>query len=458
VIVREIAAIPNVLTLSRRVADRPGLAVLESHPCGALSSSDARFSFLACDPVDVSEAWVPPAEGTARGWGGFPAAPRWIGAIPYEAGRGLERPTWCGPERRALPPMIRPRWLKYDAALRVDRDTGRVAIEADTDAAASRLARAVASVRVGPEPSRAGHCGLRIVPSQESDEAHVQRVREVLAFIARGDVYQVNLARLIELRASGRPLDVFSGLFKGAPSPYGFFLDFGDMTLCGTSPELALEVRGGSLRTAPIKGTRPRGVDAIADLSSARALEADAKERAELTMAIDLHRNDLGKIATPGSVRVRCAPRVVAGRTVWSRVAEIVARRARDTTLDDIARAMLPCGSVTGAPKVRAMEIIADLEPFRRGLYTGAYGYVGRDGGLVLAMAIRTLEIASDGTPGERRARYVTGGGIVADSDPWRELEETRWKAAQLASLLEECPQSRTKLGRIEEVGVALVD
>jgi anthranilate/para-aminobenzoate synthase component I len=187
------------------------------------------------------------------------------------------------------------------------------------------------------------------------------------------------------------------------------------------------------MRTCPIKGTRPRGADAAADASLARALDADAKERAELTMAVDVHRNDLGRVAVPGSVRVLGEPRVLGGRTVWSRVAEIVARRAPGIALADIARAMLPCGSVTGAPKTRAMEVIATLEPWRRGVYTGAFGYVARDGALVLAMAIRTFELARAGDV--REGCYFTGGGIVWGSDPTRELEETRWKALQVTQL-----------------------
>jgi anthranilate/para-aminobenzoate synthase component I len=289
---------------------------------------------------------------------------------------------------------------------------------------------------------------LRRAVGAEPDDAHAARIRDVLRLIAQGDAYQVNLARCLEWRASGAPFDLFEALFKNAPSPYGFFADLGDVVVCGASPELALEARGDALRTAPIKGTRPRGADAEGDQRLARALDGDAKERAELTMAIDLHRNDLGRVAIPGSVRVCGAPRLVGTRTVWSRVAEIVARRAAGVSLEAVMRALLPCGSVTGAPKVRAMEIIAQLEPFRRGLYTGAYGYVGRDGGACLAMAIRTLEIGRPGDPGA--ARYCTGGGIVADSDPWRELEETRWKAAQLASL------DRKKLGRIAPTAIAV--
>jgi anthranilate/para-aminobenzoate synthase component I len=442
VTVREISAQPDVLALARRVADRPGLAILASDRRGALRDEDARFGFVACDPIDGSDAWVPDAGDAAHGWAGLPAGPRWIGAIPYEAGRGLERAAWRPAETRAPPPMTAPRWHRYDAVARVDTWTGKVAIEADSDRAADRLARQLA--RPAPE---GGAVELRLDAGAEPDLAHVARVREILRLIAEGDVYQVNLARVVAMRALGRPVDLFTALFKGAPAPYGFFVDFGDESVCGTSPELALEVRGTRLRTAPIKGTRPRGRDAAADAVLARDLERDAKERAELTMAIDLHRNDLGKVARMGSVRLLGAPRVHAGRTVWSRGAEIVAERAPGASLDAIARAMLPCGSVTGAPKIRAMEIIASLEPFRRGLYTGTYGYVGRDGALVLAMAIRTLEVSAGGA-----ARYCTGGGIVHGSDPWRELEETHWKATQLYGLVKNGP----KVGRGEDVGVAL--
>lgn len=261
----------------------------------------------------------------------------------------------------------------------------------------------------------------------EPDEAHRDRVRSALRLIAAGDLFEVNLARRIQMSFRGDVLALFESLLARAPAPWGFLQDLGPGVVCGTTPELALSVRGDTLRTCPIKGTRPRGHDASEDARLARDLDADPKERAELTMAVDVHRNDLGRVAEPGSVRVLGEPRVLGGRTVWSRVAEVVARRARGATLEQIARALLPCGSITGAPKVRAMEVIALLEPWRRGVYTGVVGYVGRDGGLELAMAIRTLEIAPSGL-----ATYFTGGGIVADSNPERELEETRWKARQL--------------------------
>jgi anthranilate/para-aminobenzoate synthase component I len=431
-IVREIAASPDVDALARALRGAPGLAVLRSDRRGALHPGDAAASFLACDPVEASSAWVPPAGEPARGWGGRAAAPRWIGLVPYEATRALERSAWTrSPDDRPRAVFAAPTWRRYDAVLRVDHASGRVAIEADDALAAERLAR-----RLAARAPEARAFSARLLPPSETDDVHAARIREALVRIAAGDVYQVNLARAIDLELRvGDPLDVFLALYGASPAPYGFFADFGAACVCAASPELALEVRGDRLRTTPIKGTRPRGADARADRALARALDADAKERAELTMAIDLHRNDLGRVAAIGSVRVLGEPRVVAGKTVWSRVSEIVARRAPGATLDAIARAVLPCGSVTGAPKVRAMEIIAELEAVRRGAYTGAFGYVSRDGDLVLAMAIRTLEIAD-----HRWGRYATGGGIVADSDPAREVEETHWKAAQLAAILGEAP------------------
>jgi anthranilate/para-aminobenzoate synthase component I len=438
-VIKELAGRWDVRAAARRLAGRPGLAVLASDARGALRPDDARASFVACDPVATSEALVPPSVAAdaeplswrpgprERGWNGAPAAPRWVGAVPYEALRGIERRAWAGIDTRPPSWVPRPLWRRYDAVLRIDHASGHAAIEADDALAALRLERALARpVAEGDSP------GFELTPegAGEPPEAHVARVREALRFIAQGDVYQVNLARRIPFAFRGQPLSLFLSLLDRAPAPFALFAELGDLAVCAASPELALEIRGDALRTAPIKGTRPRGADALEDARLARELDADPKERAELTMVVDLHRNDLGRVARVGSVRVLGEPRVSAGRTVWSRVAEIVALRAAGASDEDVVRAMLPCGSVTGAPKVRAMEIIAGLEPHRRGLYTGAFGYVARDGAVVLAMAIRTLEVW-----GRARAQYFAGGGIVEGSDPLREYEETRWKASQLMEL-----------------------
>ncbi|MGO9835553.1 MAG: anthranilate synthase component I family protein [Polyangiaceae bacterium] len=431
-VVRSLRLPPDPPLIARALAGHPGLAVLASRPEGATRVEDARWSFVACEPDGASDDLMPPPETgeDGTGWNGAPGAPRWIGVVPYEALRGLERGPWTrNPDERPSCALRRAAWRRYPAVVRVDHLTGSVSVEADDESSASRLSRAVER---GLRTARGGF-ELDVLAPDEPDRAHTDRIHEALRLIAAGDLYEVNLARRIPLLLRGDPLALFESLLDAAPAPWGFFQDLGEALLCGASPELALSVRDEVLRTCPIKGTRPRGTDAVADAEWMRELEADPKERAELVMAVDVHRSDLGRVAVPGSVRVLGQPRVVAGRGVWSRVAEVSARRAPGMSLDDIATAVLPCGSVTGAPKVRAMEVIATLEPWRRSAYTGVFGYVGRTGALELAMAIRTIEVAKVGR--EQRACYFAGGGIVADSIPERELEETRWKAAQLSSL-----------------------
>jgi anthranilate/para-aminobenzoate synthase component I len=430
VVVRVLPLPPDPMALARALEGRPGLAVLASRPAGAPRPSDARWSFVACDPDAESGALAPPCDGGEHAaWNAEAAGPRWIGVVPYDALRSLERPGWArGADARPPPLHARPSWRRYPAVLRIDHHTGAVCVEAESDAAADRLVQTLARAR-----GAASGFELRLVDPRETGAAHVARVRRALELIAAGDLYEVNLARRIDMTIRGDLLSLLTSLLEAAPTPWGFFQDLGASVVCASSPELALAVHGDTLRTCPIKGTRPRGRDAVDDRRRARELEDDPKERAELVMAIDVHRNDLGAVAVAGSVRVNAEPRVLAGRTVWSRMAEVVGRRSPGVSLEAILRACLPSGSVTGAPKVRAMEVIAELEPWRRGVYTGVFGHVGADGSVSLAMGIRTLEIekGSDARP----AVYFTGGGIVADSSPERELEETRWKASQLEAL-----------------------
>lgn len=422
-VVRILPLPPDPVVLARSLAGRPGLAVLASRPWGGLRVDDTRWSFLTCEPVDSTDDLVPAVPNKEETAG---PAPRWIGVVPYEALRSMERPGWTRhPDLRPPCALGLPAWRRYAAVGRIDHLTGEVAVIGDDGKSVGALVEALHST---PAARPAVH--VRPLPPDEPDETHLERVRAALRLIAAGDLYEVNLARRICLEVRGDGLALFASLLDAAPTPWGFLQELGDSIVCGVSPELALSVHGDTLRTAPVKGTRPRGRDAREDRGLAAALDADPKERAELTMAVDVHRNDLGRVAVPGSIRVLGEPRVLAGRTVWSRAAEVVARRAPGVTLEAIARAVLPCGSITGAPKVRAMEVIAQLEPWRRGAYTGVFGWVGRDGCLELAMAIRTLQWAQG-----YEAEYFTGGGIVADSVPARELEETHWKAAQLEAL-----------------------
>ncbi len=418
--------------VARALAGRPGLAVLASRPEAAPHAADARYSFVTSDPVDASDALAPASVGAFVGEMDGAPAPAWIGVVPYEGLRALERPGWTrDPDDRPPSHLARPAWRRYAAVVRIDHATGVVEIVGDDDRSVAILAERIADA-VAP-PATPGE--LRLVPAGASEEAeHLDRIRQALGLIARGDLYEINLARCIPLTFRGDVLALFTLLLDSAPAPWGFLQDLGETLVLASSPELAVSVDGEALRTCPIKGTRPRSPDPAEDGRLARELEADPKEQAELTMAVDVHRNDLGRVAVPGSVHVLGAPRVLGGRTVWSRVAEVVARRAPGASIEDVMRAVLPCGSVTGAPKVRAMEVIARLEPWRRGLYTGVFGYAGRGERLELAMAIRTLQLERTGAD-TWQGSYFSGGGIVADSVPERELEETRWKAVQLEAL-----------------------
>lgn len=418
-VVVETSLSPDVFRLSRALSDRSGLAVLTSNGADA-----ERFSFIACDPVEESTELLPASSGSGRGWAGFAAAPEWIGVIPYESLRGIERARWTPRDERPAPPITHPLWRRYDAVLRVDRQTGVVAVEGTCLRSAERLV----SLASRPAP-QAGMANLTPFPA-EPPAAHAERIRSALSLIAAGDTYQVNLARRWTFLLRGRPFDLFAAVFTNSPVRFGQFIDLGAMQVASHSPELALAIEGDVIRSSPIKGTRPRGFHADEDTDAARSLEMSEKERAELTMAIDLHRNDLGRVARWGSVRLIAEPRVWSSRHVWSREATVVARKSPHVSHGDVVRALLPCGSVTGAPKVRAMEIIASLESARRGLYTGALGYVGRDGDVRLAMAIRTLEMAGS------LVTYWAGGGIVAESDPALEVRETTWKAAHLAPFI----------------------
>lgn len=454
-VARQVAAPLDPCDLARRLQTAGGrhLALLHASEHGAdqgvAPSGDplSRWSFVAADPDLRSDRLDPLADdpdlagdlasGAPPGLRRFP---RWIGALPYEHRRDLERSAWRPADTRPPALIARPVWRRYPAVAGVDHLEGRVLVAGRTAADVARLARQLAGSLRPPAPLHLE------VADDEPPHWHLERVRAAKELIARGDLYQVNLARRLRLALlGGDPLALYERLARAAPTPLGAYLELGEgLTVASTSPELFLLAapapleRGAPDRiglsegydliiTSPIKGTRPRGLDALSDAALALDLDQDPKERAELTMIIDVERNDLGRLAVPGSVRLLGPPRVVTHRTVHHRVAWLSARARPGVTREAALAAMLPSGSVTGAPKVRAMEVIASLEPRRRGLYTGAFGYVAHDGRLTLAMAIRTAVLA--GGEGE----YFTGGGIVADSDPDRELSETRWKALQLA-------------------------
>jgi anthranilate/para-aminobenzoate synthase component I len=317
---------------------------------------------------------------------------------------------------------VRPRWQRYGATAIVTPG-GVSVVGDDADCVRELCARL-------EHPAAAQPVSVHLSEPLELGSAHRRRIRRALELIAAGDLYQVNLARRFVADVRGRAVDVLAALQVGAAAPHAAALTLGDASVISVSPELLLSLDArGALRTAPIKGTRPRAVHPASDAALSRELDRDPKERAELTMVIDVERNDLGRIARAGSVRVLEPPHVRSLSHVHHRVAVLGAELRPGVNRTELFCAMVPSGSVTGAPKVRAMEVIAELEPERRGLYTGGFGSIGHDGSVTLGMAIRTL-VVHDG-----RGVWFSGGGIVADSRPDREVEETLWKARPFLAL-----------------------
>jgi anthranilate/para-aminobenzoate synthase component I len=402
---------PSPFDIVRRLADQEDVVLAWS--------DQGRRAWVGALASAVASALDPEPELTLPSDPDLAAVPRWFGLLPYESRRDLERRS---SDQRPTALISRPLWRRYGAWVEVSE---RVRVVGDdrerVDALSALLDR----------PARSGEARLELASAIEPTEVHEARVRRALELIARGEVYEVNLARRLEFRVEGRPWDVLARLARRALPPFSLALDWPELSVVAISPELFLgqDASDGRIWTSPIKGTRPRSTDPAEDAALVRELDEDPKEVAELTMIIDVERNDLGRLAIPGSVRLVGPPGVQSHASVHHRVATIEARLPASVSRGGLLRAMLPSGSVTGAPKVRAMEIIAELEAQRRGLYTGAFGFLKHDGTLELGMAIRTLSMH------ESRAEYFTGGGIVADSVPQREVEETLWKAADYLSL-----------------------
>jgi anthranilate synthase component 1 len=242
---------------------------------------------------------------------------------------------------------------------------------------------------------------------------------------------QVQISQRTSRRFDAPPLSLYRALRGLNPSPYMFYFDFGDHHVIGASPEILVRLAGETVTLRPIAGTRPRGATAQADAQIAEELLADPKERAEHVMLIDLGRNDVGRIAATGSVRVTEKMVVERYSHVMHIVSNVEGRLAPGLGALDVLRASFPAGTVTGAPKVRAMEIIDELEPVKRGVYSGACGYLGFNGDMDVAIAIRTAVLK------DRVLHVQAAAGIVADSDPLSEWRETQHKARAMLKAAE---------------------
>ncbi len=306
-----------------------------------------------------------------------------------------------------------------------------MALDGDDDARLERAAQFKRALRASQERERPPPPPpFAALTSGLSRAKYCAAVDAIRKYILDGDAYQVNVARRFETPCASDPFDCFAEMYALNPAPFFAYINAGAHQIVSSSPERFIEVRGGSIETRPIKGTRPRGKTAEQDAALRSELEQSAKEDAELSMIVDLLRNDLGKVCRPGSVRVVEHKRLEAYQNVYHLVS--IVRGELDPGQDAVAvlRATFPGGSITGCPKIRAMEIIDELEPVRRHIYTGSIGYIGFDGAMDLSIAIRTATFTRG------KAVFSVGAGIVFDSDPASEFEETIHKGRTLMQAL----------------------
>ncbi len=356
-----------------------------------------------------------------------------VGFVSYDLAPRLERLPRKAPRDSRVPVI---RFALYDWAVTVDHRTGEVVLSAydilQDDSPRSRIT----SLRQWLEAAKTATLPLsrRIEPpiGDMPRSAYLASVQNALEYIRAGDIFQVNLSQRFTARGQWESLSLYQRLKSISPAPFSAFLRWDDLAVISASPEWFYQTRGDRIVTRPIKGTRPRGSSAVEDQRLADELRSSPKDRAELTMIVDLERNDLGRVCQFGSVHVTDPMSIESYAQVHHLVATVEGRLRPECGPMDVIRAVFPGGSITGAPKIRAMEIIDELEPSRRSLYTGAIGYYSQGGTSAFNIPIRTLLIEGD------RACYQVGGGIVADSVPELEYEETLHKGHGLRTLLED--------------------
>lgn len=379
-------------------------------PAGELSGPGSSARFLA----RLDEWWR--REGRAGAAAGLPFGGGWFVYLGYEIAGEVE-PTLALPHAATGPVAMA--W-RMQGALVHDHANGRswAVVEGAAAAALPAMLRDLERVPGTPGPVP-GIAGLE----EDPPECFLDACRRALAHIAAGDVYQANLSRAWRARLSPGTshATLYTALRTANPAPFAGIADLGDLAILSSSPERLVRLAGGRLDTRPIAGTRPRR--AATDHATIDELVAHPKERAEHVMLIDLERNDLGRIAMAGSVRVDEYMAVESYAHVHHIVSNVTAVARPGLTPAALVRALFPGGTITGCPKVRCMQLIGDLEGRPRGAYTGSMGYLGLDGSLDLNILIRTLSVEGG------VATLMAGAGIVADSVPERELEETRAKA-----------------------------
>ena len=366
---------------------------------------------------------LPPFYGCAAGY------------IGYDLGRVLEPMPTIATDDLGLPDLC---MAFYDWALVHDGMAGSTWLIATglpegTDAEAHRrLKWARERLAAPPEREQDQRPWTEAPPlsSTFTKEGYLVAVERIKEYLAAGDIYQANLSQRFSLPFAADPWPLYQRLRRVNPAPFAAYLEFPEVTVLSASPEQFLRVEDRQVETRPIKGTRPRGGSSEDDAAQAQALQDSEKDWAENIMIVDVLRNDLGRVCRIGSVRAPSLMNVEQHPTVHHLVSTVTGELAEGADAVDLLRACFPGGSITGAPKIRAMEIIEELEPSRRGIYCGAIGYLGFNGTMNTSIAIRTM-VVTKGT-----LSFGVGGGIVMDSDPEAEYRETLDKARGLMRTL----------------------
>ncbi len=385
----------------------------------------------------------------------FPFCGGAVGFFSYDLKDEIEKLPPVEKDKNDLLPLWRLAW--YDGVVIYDHETQRYWLaacgmkddgECDPELAKKRL-ESLANIindfltsskflpgRISPSPSLSERCNSMSLPfalvgKSKPKEEYLSDLQKVIDYIYAGDIYQVNLSQRFHMKYEGDSWELYTLLHNKNTAPFAAFLPYQDFQILSSSPERFIRITpDGTIQTRPIKGTRPRGKDSEEDNRMAAELYNSEKDKAELTMIVDLERNDLGRICDFGTVLTRQLISLEKYPTVWHLAATIEGRLKKELKPSELLKAIFPGGSITGAPKIRAMEIIDELEPYKRGIYTGSIGYIGFDGSWDLNIVIRTILLKA-GT-----AYVHAGGGIVADSIPQQEYEETIHKAGRLLEIL----------------------
>jgi para-aminobenzoate synthetase component 1 len=443
--------------LFEAVADRPWAVMLDS---GQHHAGQSRYDIIAAEPyvrlVTRGRLTEIHAEGIELSrddpfslvrrflapWGrseiALPFAGGAIGYFGYDLARRIEPLPVLARDEERIPDMA---VGIYDWAVVIDHVERRAWLashgrDPETDLKWNDLVRRFDGV--APERSRVPFRVTTPVASNLTREQYGQAFGRAQRYIHDGDCYQVNLAQRFSAEATGDPWLAYQALRIMNPAPFSAYFNTPYCSVLSASPERFLQVRDGEVETRPIKGTRPRAGHPRIDAELAEELRVSPKDRAENVMIVDLLRNDISRNCALGSVRVPRLFDIESFATVHHLVSTVTGRLAADRDALDLLRGCFPGGSITGAPKLRAMQIIEELEPHRRGIYCGAVGYVGYDGNMDTSIAIRTL-VFSEGV-----VRCWAGGGIVADSRCDDEYQETFHKASALLRLLQQNAVIRT--------------